>query len=44
VTTDVPMKASECPKAYLRRILEDGNVTLANISDYAGMKDKGNKT
>ena len=45
VVSNVPIKPSETPKAYVKRILDDGNITDVMITLVGGKsKDKGYKT
>jgi hypothetical protein len=42
ITSDVCIKPSETPKQYVKRILDDGNITDVMITKVGGMaKDKG---
>ena len=43
ILSDVPIKQSEGPKEYIRRILTDGNVTDVHIKEVGMMKDKGHR-
>jgi len=44
VISDVPFKQGENSKAYLRRIIEAGNITDVLIQKIGKMKDKGLST
>ena len=43
VISDVPVKQGEGLKAYVKRIVDDANVTDAVVERVGSMKDKGDR-